>query len=401
MNEHTKGVAAPYVLYGMAGSLYTGKVRSYLRKQGIAYEERTAGDPRFRAKVLPVVGRWIIPVLQTPDGRTVQDGADIIDYFEQRGLARLSAYPPPGVHRVISLIFELFGGEGLLRPAMHYRWNFDDTNLSFLAADFSSALAEPGAAEVQRQEVFTTASARMRRATQAFGVTPDTAALVEQSYLEFLDLFDTHLSHSPYLLGGRPTIGDYGLIAPLYAHLGRDPYPATLMKQRAARVWRWVERMNAPEQGAGEYQNASTDLFDADAVPATLRDLLRFIALDYLPEVQAYVEFTNQWLQGSPHIPVGESGLKKPGERSIGVTSFAWRGRTLTVAVMPYRLYLLQRVQDAAQALPVADRLRLDQLFGEIGLAPLLTLKTTRRIERRQHLEVWGEHPTTPNSITS
>ncbi len=172
------------------------------------------------------------------------------------------------------------------------------------------------------------------------------------------------------------------------------------MKQRAARVWRWVERMNTPEQGAGEYQNTSTDLFDADAVPATLRELLRFIALDYLPEVQAYVEFTNQWLEGAPHIPVGESGLKKSGERSIGVTSFAWRGTTLTVAVMPYRLYLLQRVQDAAQALHAADRQRLDDLLSDVGLAPLLTLKTTRRVERRQHLEVWGDHPETPHSST-
>lgn len=388
--------AATYVLYGMPGSLYTGKVRAYLRKQGLPFEDRTAGDPRFRRHVVPQVGRWIIPVLQTPDDQLVQDGADIIDYFEQRGLARLSAYPEHGLYRVISLIFELFGGEGLLRPAMHYRWNFDDTNLDFLVADFSSSLAEPGASETQRQEVFTTASTLMRKATQAFGVTPATATVVEQSYLEFLALFEAHLACFPYLLGGRPTIGDYGLIAPLYAHLGRDPYPATLMKQHASRVWRWVERMNAPEQGAGEYQNASTALIDTDAVPETLKNLLRFVALDYLPEVQAYVEFTNQWLLANAHIPAGENGLKKPGERSIGFTSFVWRGTPLTVAVMPYRLYLLQRVQDAARALDAQERTMLDKLLQDVGLTALLTLTTHRRVERRQHLEVWGALPEPP-----
>jgi hypothetical protein len=35
-------------------------------------------------------------------------------------------------------------------------------------------------------------------------------------------------------------------MGPLYAHLARDPYPSVLMKQQAQRVWRWVERMNAP-----------------------------------------------------------------------------------------------------------------------------------------------------------
>ena len=55
-----------YVLYGMAGSLYTAKVRSYLRKQRVAFEERVAGDPRFEAEAIPAVGRWIIPVVKTP-----------------------------------------------------------------------------------------------------------------------------------------------------------------------------------------------------------------------------------------------------------------------------------------------------------------------------------------------
>ena len=37
---------------------------------------------------------------------------------------------------------------------------------------------------------------------------------------------------------------DFGLIAPMYAHLGRDPYPLALMQSRAIHVFRWVERMN-------------------------------------------------------------------------------------------------------------------------------------------------------------
>jgi glutathione S-transferase len=90
-------------------------------------------------------------------------------------------------------------------------------------------------------------------------VTDDTRYLVETLYLAFLDALNSHFEQYPYLLGWRPCLGDFGLLGPLYAHLGRDPYPARLMQQRAPRVWRWVERMNRADQDAPEYFNAGDD----------------------------------------------------------------------------------------------------------------------------------------------
>lgn len=75
----------------------------------------------------------------------------------------------------------------------------------------------------ERATVFGMASRRMRKAMAIFGVSPETIPAVEASYAHFLHLFNEHLAASPYLLGGRPTIGDYALVAPLYAHLARDP----------------------------------------------------------------------------------------------------------------------------------------------------------------------------------
>ena len=69
--------------------------------------------------------------------------------------------------------------------------------------------------------------------------------MIEAAYEELLDRLEAHFRVSPYLLGGRPSIGDFGMIAPLYAHLGRDPYPASLMKRRAPHCYRWVERMSS------------------------------------------------------------------------------------------------------------------------------------------------------------
>ncbi|MBX9883533.1 MAG: glutathione S-transferase N-terminal domain-containing protein, partial [Novosphingobium sp.] len=157
-----------YRLFGMPGSLYTAKARSYLIKQRIDFEEAIPADPAWPG-VTAEVGRWIIPVLQTPTGALIQDGAAIIDHFEQDGPTRLPAYPDTPLQRVVALLFELFGGEGLLRPAMHYRWDFDDANRVFLKADFVGALM-PGADDATAEAVFGAASGRMRKAKTGFGV---------------------------------------------------------------------------------------------------------------------------------------------------------------------------------------------------------------------------------------
>lgn len=375
-------------LHGTAGSLYTAKARSWLIKNGVPFENRAAGEPRFREEIVPRIGRWIIPVLETTDGEPLQDGSAIIDRLEADGLARWPTFPATPRHRLIGQVFELFGGEGLLRPAMHYRWNFDAINQPFIARDFAAGLASPGSAPDEGAAVFQFAAQRMRKAMATFGVSEASIPLVERSYETFLDLFEAHLAGSPYLLGGRPTIGDYGLIAPLHAHLGRDPHPADLMKRRAHRVWRWVERMNAADLDSGEYGYPAPDLFPDDGVPDTLKALLRFVAEDYLPEVRAYVGFANAWLAERPDLEPMTSGLARTSERAIGRVAFAWRGETIKVAVMPYRLWLLQKVQDVFDG--AADRTALNTLLSETGLADLVTLRTTRRVERVDQLEVWS-----------
>ena len=380
-----------YRLFGTPASLYTAKARSYLIKQRIDFENMAAGAPYFRDVILPKVGRWIIPVLECPDGTLVQDSSEIIEYFDAQGNTRYQTYPSTAVHRLIGRIFELFGGEGLLRPAMHYRWNFDDTNLTFLERDFPAALANPGASPDVNKGIYALASQRMRKAMASFGVSRATAPAIEASYEEFLQLMDTHLEGSPYLLGGSPTIGDYCLIAPLYAHLARDPFPSVLMKRKALRVWRWVERMNAPDRDCGEYGDITMDLFKDDGVPESLKNLLRFIAEDYLPEIEAFVGFTNDWLKAHSDIKPGTSGLPRRQDRVIGQVEFIWRDHPVRVAVIPYRLHLLQKIQAVVDQASRSEQDRMYMLLNETGLSKLLELRTTRRVVRKNHLEVWSE----------
>jgi glutathione S-transferase len=379
----------PYVLYAMPASLYSGKARSYLRTHRIDYVERAPGDGRYADEVEPVIGRWIIPVLQTPDGSIVQDTVDIIDHLDATVPADRSAYPQGAVLRTVAHLLELFGGEGLLRPAMHYRWDFDEANVAFLGKDFSSVLAV-GADDATRDAVFAFASERMRTATSAFGVTPELVPRIERSYEEFLDLFDAHLAGSPYLLGGRPTIADYGFMGPLYAHLARDPYPSVLMKRRAQRVWRWVERMNAPVLDASEYGDCPEELFAADDLPDTLRALLTYIGEEFLAEAVAQVAAVDGWLAERAEVLDGEVVLGKPKRRISGTTTFDWRGQPMTVAVVPYRMFLLKRVQDAFGAASADGQATIRSVFAGAGLELLLDLRPRRWVLRSDNREVWG-----------
>lgn len=367
-------------LFGMPASLYTARARSYLIKQRIAFEEAIPADPAW-PEITRQIGRWIIPVLQLPDGAIVQDGVAIIDHFEARGVP-LPADADTPVHRAIGYLFELFGGEGLLRPAMHYRWNFDAENLDFLRRDFVSSLV-PGANAETEAAIFAASSGRMRKAGASFGVNATTAEAIERHYIEFLGLLEAHFAVYPYLLGGRPTRGDFGLIAPLYAHLGRDPHPSAIMKRGYHRVWRWVERMNVPQAQHDGLAPDGDALIPDDGVPGTLRALLAFIATDFQPELAAHVAFANDWLAARPDLATGSNGLDDPAARGIGMASCDWRGHAIATAVLPYRFWLLERLQDSATPEATA-------LFEDVGLGAMLTMRTTRPVERSANLEVWG-----------
>ena len=373
--------------------MYTGKVRSYLRKHNIDFIEVHPNSERYLKHIVPTVGRWIMPCMETPDGRIIQDGADIIDFFEfEAQLSAFPARPTTPVHRAVTHLFELFGGEGLLRPAMHYRWNFDEQNLSFLESEFGISVI-PKMTSDQISMNFARSSGRMRKAAVTFGVGPHSTELIESSFMEWLDLFSAHLEHNAYLLGNQPTLGDYCLMGPMWAHLFRDPAPTAIIKKHAPRVGRWVERMSTYEPYDGEFFEspaAPRELIAGDELPDTLVAMMRFIADEYLSEITAHVEYANDWLTQQTDLVTGTNGLPDPGARGIGKTAFAWRGIEIETAVMPYRFWLMQRLHDAVAAVDASSQAAIRTAFSNAGLESLLDLRTIRRVERANHLEVWG-----------
>ena len=128
-----------YFLYGSAMSFYTGKARSYLRKKGLRFEMRSTSHPGY-ARVVGVVGHAYQPILETAEGEVVQDTTEIIDFVESRH-SLPAMYPTTPVQRLVALLLELFGDEGLVKPAMHYRWSFPEANDAFLASEFGRGIS--------------------------------------------------------------------------------------------------------------------------------------------------------------------------------------------------------------------------------------------------------------------
>jgi len=374
-------VDRPHILYAMPHSLYSGRARSYLIKNGIPFKERSTGHESFKTEVLPKGKLPTIPTLVTPEGEVIRDGAAIIEHFEA---ANGRPGEPPGPRqKVISTLFDVIGTDGLLRPAMHYRWSFPRDNLAFLRYHFLHSQRDVP----EREEKTKAMMNRMRHAAMIFGVTEQSRAMVESLYLEYLDALNTHFERYPYLLGWRPCIGDFGLLAPMYAHLGRDPYPARLMQQRAPAVYRWVERMNREDQDAPEYFSAGNDFLANDEVPETLIPVLKTLAEDFVPETLAAAALINDWL--AEHQP--ESGTVAVGRlaEALGTADFTVRGETITALAQPHRFYLLRRVQDAATGLSDEKQTEVGAMLEGCGMERLLGAVLSRRIVRTENLEVW------------
>ena len=366
-----------HTLYAMTHSLFSGRARSYLIKYGIPFRELSTGQESFKAEVLPKAVLPTIPTLVTPAGEVIRDGAAIIEHFEDAN-GRPSR-PTGACQQLVSSLFDVIGTDGLLRPAMHYRWNFPEDNLVFLRYHFYHSQRDLP----QREEKTEHMMDRMRHAAQIFGVTDDTVEMVEGLYLDFLAAANAHFEAYPYLLGWRPSIGDFGLLAPLYAHLGRDPYPARLMQRRAVRVYRWVERMNRADADMPEYFDAGKDFLADDEVPESLLAVLGVVAEDFVPESRAAAECINRWL--AEHKP--EPGTAA--ERFLGMCEFEVRGQPVKAVAQPYRFYLLQRVQQDYSALQPAGQSQIDRMLTACGMSDILSIRLDRQLGRVDNLEVW------------
>jgi len=382
-----------YTFWGGALSLFSGKVRSYLIKKGISYREFYASHPDFKERLRPLVRLGVTPLLETPQGEVLQDSTAIIEVLEQR-LTTRPMLPATPVQRTVARLFDAYGTEHLMLAAMHFRWSepYLSEQRQFLNAEFGR-VAHLGtdretrlAAGAQMISYFSGMAARL-------GITPETAPAIEAEYFDLLDLLDIHFQHVPYVLGGHPSIADFGMMAPLYAHLGRDPAPARMMALRAPNVARWVERMNLAVLEDGEFPDCAPAFPEDDALPPTLEPILRLMFRDWTPELQANARCYNDWVAANPRMPAGQI-VDLDGKRrvhpALGLIEYPLRGVTLRRACAPQSVWHFELAASEARALHGAARERFAALIARVGGESALAITLARPLQRTDYVLVLG-----------
>lgn len=368
-------------LYGTRASYFTGKSRAYLIKKAIPFEERLPSDPHYREVVLPAAENHRIPAMEMPDGTVVQDTTAIIDYLEPRYPA-VPAIPSTPCQGLAARLFEVFADEFMLKAGLHYRWNFLDINRDWILREFGRA----GFPEGPLDEILAFGQViadKMSSYLPSLGIHPESTGAIEESYLDLLALMNDHFLTHPYLLGGSPTLADYGFMGPLYAHLGRDPMPVRLMQQKGVWVFNWVERMNTPGIASPEFAETSADLLPDDMLSESVLSMLKLVFRDFGPELLAVAERYNDWVGGKMDMPSGaflsDKGLDSP---SLGMVEVTLRGARFEQAARTNMLWMFQRVLDWYRALPDNQRAACDGLIDETGGRDVMSIRLKRGIDR-------------------
>lgn len=351
-------------LYGAPLSLYSGKVRAYLDWKGVEYREVLAGPDIHRQVIIPNIGRSVIPVMELENGTFLQDTTLIIDHFEAN-IAGRSVYPDTPRQRLASLLLETYGDEWLVIPAMHYRWNY---NVPWVYGEFGK-VAAPDADPATQATVGEKAGQRFRGFVPVLGINETTIPAIESSYEALLRDLDAHFASHDFLLGSRPSIGDYGLIGPLYAHNYRDPASGEIMRRIAPRVAQWVERMIEPEPLSGEF-------LPDDQIPDSLLPVLRRMMEEQLPHLQHVANMLGEWADAN-------DGAEPP--RAVGMAPFTIEGVAGERMAAPFSLWMLQRALDYLGNLSGEELAQCDALLRDVGGASLREFSMPVRLDFTNH----------------
>jgi glutathione S-transferase len=241
-------VAEGYRIIGAEMSPYSVKVRSYFRYKAIPHHW-ILRNAESQAEYDRYARMPIIPLVITPQGTGIQDSTPIIEAMEK-------LYPEPSIHpddtiaNFISALIEEFGDEWGNKWMFHYRWARDVDQRA--SAGRIARMRGPKAGEAEHDAFADQVRTRMVGRVWFVGSNEATAPQIEEGFRDMIGLLDDHLASRPYLFGGRPAFGDFGLWGQFY-ELWTDPTAGALIEGNAPHVLDWIHRMLWPRtEGAFE-----------------------------------------------------------------------------------------------------------------------------------------------------
>lgn len=284
-----------YELHGLKLSYFTGKLEAYLRAKGVEFRfvEMDTADFRQCARETGVAQ---MPQLRTPDGAWLTDTTAIIARFEDQEVEpRLR--PSTATGAFLSRLLEDAFDEWLWRPALYYRWAFEEDS-RLMGRQIARTMLRDVPAPLWLKSLMITARQKQEY-LRADGVTRENAPAIERHYLAVLDMLEPVLAARPFLFGDRPCEADFGLFGPMFRHFSHDPTPAAILRERAPNVLAWTARLWAatPESLSGSDRVGDP--------PGDLDPLFQCIGAEYLPYLEANLEAV---ANGAPKVAFDSFG---------------------------------------------------------------------------------------------
>jgi glutathione S-transferase len=321
-----------YRIWGAEMSPYSIKVRSYFRYKDIPHEwiPRTMAA---QAESMKYAKLPLVPIVATPEDEGIQDSTPILEKME-------ALFPEPSIHpsdpmlAFLSALIEEFGDEWGNKWMFHYRWARPADQDS--AAERLATGMMPEASGDDLADMIEGIKTRMVPRVWFVGSNERTAPQIESSYQAAVAQLEAHLSERPYLFGGRPSFGDFGLWGQIYNCLS-DPTAGDILRKSAPAVVAWCERMLDPK--------AEGDFESWDALAPTLE-----------PFVEQYV--------GRLFLPWSNANAKALADGSEEF-SVELDGKTWDQKPQKYHARSLKALRERYAA--VADKSALDEILERTG----------------------------------
>ena len=386
----------PIRLFSWEHSHYSGKVRAYLRYKermgdlGDGFEDILATPELMHGLLMPAMGATVLPQMQMADGTWVQDSSEIIDVVEARHTAQPVVPDPRTSPRQTLATYLVEMLEEWMGPASYWsRWYYtlpgvEPSHAGYNALQWGSVFAgevhgdeklAEGHASMERIFGLSVARTEPRGALAGLvqlGCTPETEHAWWASMENILDLLDAHFSAHDFLLGGLPSLGDFGLLGPLYAHVYRDAVTGFALRNEHPLVAEWVERTCGISINARSYAQklysvgADGSLIGRpatgdggqwvvdDVVPDTLDAVVGVFFNEMWPVLKSTMEKTAAFIAGPDHTPgeglPAKSFFADPPWREhqtgdgVLTHEFEIGGIRSRRMVIPYQVWMLQRV---------------------------------------------------------
>eukprot|EP01084_Bolivina_argentea_P117786 209104_1 len=260
-------------LYGVNGSPYSCKIRSYLRYKRIPFDWTY---PKFLMmekwpKKFAHIKAKVIPVVEWPDGFSMNESTKIIQKIET-DINNRSVIPTNKCHAFLCDLLEDFADEWGTKLFFAMRFN-RKIDYDFYAKYFS----QQGVPFKMRKYFENTFKKRMRGRTKLVGC--DNDEIIHASFHEICGIFETYLSSQSniFFFGNNPTNADFAFYGQMY-NFRTDMTPDSLLRERYQLLLQWLDQCD--DLSGIEYKNEFK-------ISDIVMDLLKVCGNVYMPFLKA------------------------------------------------------------------------------------------------------------------